>query len=244
MIKLGNNVNTQIDNYSFERKIKLMDKYNSIENKEAKLELAKKMCEYVKDGDVIGFGSGTTSYITSIEIAKYVKENNIQITAIPTSNEIENLCVELGIPVSTLSEKTPDWCFDGADEVSPNNWLIKGKGGAMFREKLNIKNSKTAYILVDSSKFVNNLGEKNSIPVECFPDAVNYVKSELEKMGAFDIKLRLNSENEPIFTDNVNYILDVKFDSITLDLEEKIKSIVGVIESGLFLGYNNIVIIK
>lgn len=238
-------INTSLDYMVYFRKgEKIMDIYNFIENKEAKLELAKKLCEYVKDGDVIGFGSGTTSYITTIEIAKAIKEKNIRITAIPTSNEIKNLCIELGIPVTTLNEQTPDWCFDGADEVDSNNWLIKGKGAAMFREKLNIKNSKIAYILVDNSKFVNHLGEKNSIPVEVFPDAVNYVKNELEKMGAYDIKLRLNKDNTLAITDNGNNILDVKFEQIDMNLEEKIKTIVGVIETGLFLGYNNIVIIK
>ncbi len=228
-----------------DNQIDYMDKYNSIENKEKKEALAKQICKHIKDGDIIGFGSGTTSYITAIQIAKYIKENNIQITAIPTSNEIKKLCIELGIPVTTLLDKTPDWSFDGADEVDQNNWLIKGKGGAMFREKLNIKNSKVAYILVDDSKFVDVLGKKNSIPVECFPYAVKYVKNELEKIGAYDITIRLDeTDNTPMFTDNGNHILDVKFDKITIDLEEKVKSIVGVIETGLFLGYNNIVIVK
>lgn len=224
---------------------KFQEKYNSIENRDAKLEVAKKVCQYVKDGDVIGFGSGTTSFIATVEIAKFVKENNLNITAIPTSNEIKELCIDLGIPVVSLQEKTPDWCFDGADEVTPNNWLIKGKGAAMFREKLNIINSKVAYILVDESKFVEKLCQKDFIPVEVFPDSVNYVANEINKMGATEVILRKDTMfNTPKVTDNGNYVLDVKFENVDLELEKNLKSIVGVIETGLFLGYNNLVIIK
>lgn len=223
---------------------RFIEKYNSIENKEEKLEIAKKICKYVKNGDVIGFGSGTTSFIATIEIAKFIKENNIKIIAIPTSNEIKELCESLNIPVVSLKEATPSWCFDGADEVAPNNWLIKGKGAAMFKEKLNIINSNVAYILVDGSKFVNKLCEKNSIPVECFPDSIKYVTKQIETLGANEIKLRVSSNNEPIITDNGNYVLDVKFENVTEKLEKELKSIVGVIETGLFLGYNNLVIIK
>lgn len=224
---------------------KFQEKYNSIENREAKLVVAKKVCQYVKDGDVIGFGSGTTSFIATIEIAKYVKENNLNITAIPTSNEIKELCIDLGIPVVTLQDKTPDWSFDGADEVAPNNWLIKGKGAAMFREKLNIINSKIAYILVDESKLVEKLCQKDFIPVEVFPDSVSYVANEISKMGASEVILRKDTMfNTPKVTDNGNYVLDVKFENVTEELEKNLKSIVGVIETGLFLGYNNLVIIK
>ena len=224
---------------------KFTEKYNSIENKEAKLDVAKKICQYVKNGDVIGFGSGTTSYIATVEIAKYIKENNINITAIPTSNEIKELCTSLEIPVSSLQEATPNWCFDGADEVDLHNWLIKGKGAAMFREKLNIINSPKAYILVDESKFVNKLCQKDFIPVEVFPDAVNYVANEINKMGALEVVLRKDKLfNTPKVTDNGNYILDVKFENVEKELEKSLKNIVGVIETGLFLGYNNIVIIK
>lgn len=223
---------------------RFIDKYNSIENKEEKTEIAKKICKYIKHGDVIGFGSGTTSFIATIEIAKFIKENSIKITAIPTSNEIKELCESLDIQVASLKEVTPNWCFDGADEVAPNNWLIKGKGAAMFKEKLNILNSDVAYILVDSSKFVDKLCEKNLIPVEVFQDSIKYVTKQIEKFGAKEIKLRVNEKNQPIITDNGNYVLDVKFEDITEELEKKLKSIVGVIETGLFLGYNNLVIIK
>ena len=202
-----------------------------ITNKEDKIKLAKKIVENVKDGQVIGIGSGSTSYLTAIEIGKYVKENNIHIKAIPTSEEIEEVCKEYEIEITSLIETDIDWAFDGADEVDPKNNLIKGMGRAMFKEKLNIINSKKNYILVDDTKFVSFLGEKHPIPVEVFPKAVRYVSDELEKIGATDIKYRGMTENN-------NSILDVRFKEITDDLENKIKLITGVIESGLFIGYN------
>ena len=149
------------------------------------------------------------------------------------------LCSYLGIATTTLIEKKPDWCFDGADEVDENKWLIKGRGGAMFKEKLNIVNSPITYILVDESKKVNKLGSKFKVPVECFPNAINYVKSELIKLNGTEIELRKAiGKDGPCITENGNFILDVKFDNITQDLERKIKSITGVIESGLFINYN------
>lgn len=211
-----------------------------IKNREEKESIARKMAEKVQDGDVIGFGSGSTSYLTAIEIAKKIQTENIKITAIPTSYEIKMLCTYLNIPTATLEEKKPDWCFDGADEVDHDNWIIKGRGAAMFNEKLNIKScvGKT-YILVDQSKIVNKLGEKFPIPVECNPSAINFVKQEICNLGARSIELRLaNKKDGPVITENGNLILDVKFDNIDETLERRLKNITGVIETGLFIGYN------
>lgn len=216
---------------------------DSIKNKNEKIKLAKRIAERVmRDGEVIGFGSGSTSYLAAIEIAKKAKEKGIKIKAIPTSIEIENLCKELDIPTTTLLEDKMDWCFDGADEVDGKKWLIKGKGAAMFREKLNIVNCKEVYILVDSSKMVRHLGEKELVPVECYPTSINYVKEQLEQKGAEEIHLRKfkdeSGTEKNVVTDNGNYILDVKFAKIYKSLEKELKQIIGVVETGLFLGYN------
>ncbi len=149
------------------------------------------------------------------------------------------LCTYLGIPTSTLEEKKPDWCFDGADEVDNDNWLIKGRGAAMFNEKLNIKTSQKTYILVDESKIVNKLGTNFPIPVECNPKAINIVKEELYRQGAQNVELRLALKKDgPVITENGNFILDAKFDNIDETLERRLKNITGVIETGLFIGYN------
>ena len=149
------------------------------------------------------------------------------------------LCGYLEIPTTTLNENKPDWSFDGADEVDNNKWLIKGRGGAMFKEKLNMVNSPITYILIDKSKRVEKLGSKFKVPVECFSESVNYIKSELINIGGSEIELRKAiGKDGPCITENGNLILDVKFDNISQDLEKKIKSITGVIESGLFIDYN------
>ena len=210
-----------------------------IKNREEKEQIAKQIAQRVQDGDVIGFGSGSTSYLTAIEIAKKVQNENLHITAIPTSYEIKMLCTYLEIPTATLEEKKPDWCFDGADEVDHDNWLIKGRGAAMFNEKLNIKAADKTYILVDESKIVNKLGTNFPIPVECNPKAINIVKEELYRQGAQSVELRLALKKDgPVITENGNLILDAKFSDIDETLERRLKNITGVIETGLFIGYN------
>ena len=213
--------------------------FNNINQREEKEKIAKQITEKVKDGQVIGFGSGSTSYLTVIEIAKKIKEESINIIAIPTSLEIKMLCARLEILTASIMEMKPDWSFDGADEVDNNNWMLKGRGGAMFKEKLNIANSPITYILIDRSKRVEKLGSKFKVPVECFPEAINYVNEELVKLGGKEIELRkAMGKDGPILTENNNVILDVKFEEITKELEKDIKAIPGVIESGLFIDYN------
>ena len=213
--------------------------FDNIKNKEEKEKVAKKVAEKIKNGDVIGFGSGSTSYLTILAIAEKMKKDSIQITAITTSYEIEILCHYLNIPTTNLLNKKPDWSFDGADEVDENKWMIKGRGGAMFKEKLNIANSNITYILIDNSKFVNKLGTNFKVPVECDFYAVNYVKEQLMLLGAENIEIRRAvSKDGPIITESNNIILDAKFNEISECLEKDIKSITGVIESGLFIGYN------
>lgn len=210
-----------------------------ISNIEQKKQVAEKLAMMAKDGDVISFGSGSTSLLAVHAIADRIKNDNLSIVAIPTSQEINLKCQYLGIQASTLLKHKCDWGFDGADEIDSNGSLIKGRGGAMFREKLSMKNSIKTYILVDESKFVDRLGSKFAVPVEVYPEALYYVKQELFKLGAKTIDIRLAiGKDGPIITENGNFILDAKFDEIGLDMESKIKEIVGVIESGLFIGYN------
>lgn len=210
-----------------------------ISNLEEKQKIAEKIASIAKNGDVIGVGSGSTSFLAIQAIAKRVKEENMKIKAIPTSKEIAMVCNYLNIPTTTLIEAKPDWCFDGADEVTPEKWLLKGRGAAMFREKLVISNANKVYILVDSSKFVNKPCEKFPIPIEVFPDSVYSVKEKLLELGATQAELRLAKKKDgPVITENGNLIIDAKFENIDENFEKTLKSIVGVIETGLFIGYN------
>lgn len=212
---------------------------DTIINQTGKLKLAQQIAAKVKDGDIIGAGSGSTVYLALFAIAERVKKENLNVKIIPSSLEITMTCSNLGMPVTSLLEDKPDWAFDGADEVDPNRSLIKGRGGALFKEKLLIRSSLKNYILVDESKLVEKLGSKFPVPIEVFPGALLYVESALRDLGITDITLRAaKGKDGPIITENGNFLLDARFDHIPSDTEQKIKSITGVIESGLFINYD------
>ena len=211
----------------------------AIINQSGKQKVAKQIADKVKDRDVLGVGSGSTVYLALLAIAERIKVEKLKVLAIPTSLEISMFCSKLGIPLTTLFENKPDWLFDGADEVDPNKSLIKGRGGAMFKEKLLISSSPLNYIIVDDSKMVDKIGTNFPIPIEVFPQALLHAEQELKALGANEIKLRpATGKDGPIITENNNLVLDCRFNEVYDSLEKDIKSITGVIESGLFIGYN------
>jgi ribose 5-phosphate isomerase A len=209
-----------------------------ISNREQKEAVAMQLASFVRNGEVIGFGSGSTSYLTALAIGHRQKKENVRCVAVPTSIEIALVCAELGISVASLGTAQPEWCFDGADEVNDRNWLIKGRGGALFKEKIVFRSAKKRFILVDASKRVEKLGTNFAIPIEVFPGALALVKSELSAMGAESIEARSGEGKDgPTITESGNLILDTRFPEIGEDLEKAINSITGVIENGLFIGY-------
>jgi len=208
-------------------------------NISGKQKVAAQITDKVKDGDVIGIGSGSTVYVALLAIADKIKKEKLNVKGIPTSLEISMFCSKLGIPLTTLFEHKPDWLFDGADEVDPDKSLIKGRGGAMFKEKLLISSSPKNYIIVDESKIVDKLGTNFPIPIEVFPQSLLYVEQQLKRLGATSIILRpAKGKDGPIISENNNLILDCHFNEIGKNLEKEIKIITGVIESGLFIGYD------
>jgi ribose 5-phosphate isomerase A len=215
--------------------------YNSwsgnVANRAAKEELGRRIAAQVRDGQVIGVGSGSTSAIAIRAIAERVRSEALHVAAICTSAEVALACASFDLPVASLLQRRPDWAFDGADEVDPGKNLIKGRGGAMFMEKVVMQASPRNFILVDQSKMVERLGEKFAIPVEVLPVALRVVERELELLGAREIVLRMAVKKDgPVITENGNFIFDVRFAEIGNDLELGIKSVPGVIESGLFMG--------
>lgn len=212
---------------------------NEIINREAKERVAREIAATAKTGDVIGAGSGSTVYLTMLELSKRIHEEHLQLEVIPASREIAMTCIQLDIPQTTLWDKRPDWTFDGADEVDTDHNLIKGRGGAMFKEKLLIKSSGKTFIIIDPSKLVDSLGSKFPIPVEVFPNALSYVEKELHRLGASEISLRsAHGKDGAVLTENGNFILDTRFHYIDASLEDQLKTITGVIESGLFIHYD------
>jgi ribose 5-phosphate isomerase A len=207
-------------------------------NREQKEVVAARLASLVLDGQTIGFGSGSTSYLTALAIGRRQKEENIRCRAVPTSIEIAAICVELGISVIPMGAAQPEWCFDGADEVNDRQWLIKGRGGALFKEKIVFRSAPKRYIVVDASKRVEKLGTNFAVPIEVFPPALLLVKDELKALGAESIEMRSGEGKDgPTITEAGNLILDTRFGTIEEGLEKAINSITGVIENGLFIGY-------
>lgn len=210
-----------------------------ISNAGSKEAIARRLAQRVRDGDVIGAGSGSSSLLTLKEIGRRVREEGLSCAVIPTSREMELAAGIFGVPVTTLMRHRPDWCYDGADEVDAGGNMIKGRGGAMYREKLVMASSSRVFILADPSKFVQSLGEKFAVPVEVEAEAVHLAESGLARIGALSCALRLaKGKDGPVLTESGHFILDCRFGGIGPETEREIKSLTGVIESGLFWGYD------
>jgi ribose 5-phosphate isomerase A len=210
----------------------------TISNRAAKEEVGRRVAGNVEDGQVIGVGSGSTALVAIQAIADRIRREDLRISAICTSAEVTLACAAAGIPVTSLLEGRPDWYFDGADEVDSARNMIKGRGGAMYMEKILMRSAAKTYILVDQSKLVSRLGEKFPVPVEVFPVALHLVERELLRLGVVDMALRpAGGKDGPVISEHGNLILDVRFREIHQSLETEIKAITGVIESGLFMGY-------
>ncbi|MBA3046082.1 MAG: ribose-5-phosphate isomerase RpiA [Candidatus Thermoplasmatota archaeon] len=193
--------------------------------------------KFVRDGMIVGLGTGSTVYYTVMKLGQMVRAGEISIIGIPTSKATEKLAVTQGIKLGTLDEyPVIDLTIDGADEVDPNLDLIKGMGGALLREKVVASVSKEVIIIVDSSKLVDVLGTKSSLPVEVLPFALTAARNRLESLCT-EAKLR-ERDGYTFVSDNGNYIIDCKFESIPEPgkLEIELNRIPGVVENGLFIG--------
>ena len=205
-----------------------------------------KAAEYIKDGMVVGLGTGSTAEFAIKAIGARVADG-LEITAISTSEASTRLAKSLGIEVVSLEdEPVIDLTIDGADEVDPDLNLVKGLGGALLREKLVASASTREIIIVDASKLVDKLGTRAPLPVEIVPFAWPLVQRELMEQG-LRAKLRpLPANGEPYETDNGNFILDCHFpDGIAAaaETERQINAIPGVIENGLFVDLTDIVVV-
>lgn len=205
----------------------------------------RRAAEFVKDGNVVGLGTGSTVYFTFQRLAERINSEKFAIRGIPTSKPTEQIARNLGIPLVDFEAVTQiDLTIDGADEIDSQFNMIKGGGGALLREKVVACASKERIIVVDSSKLVERLGERFALPVEVVPFAWIPVSGAIKELGA-EPKLRQSQASTPFLTDNGNYILDCKFPGIDYPavLSKTLKLIPGVVESGLFIGLADILII-
>lgn len=203
---------------------------------EEKALAAQEAVKYIEDGMVVGVGSGTTTAYFIRYLGERVK-NGLNIIAVPTSDETAELCKYEGIPLVTTSVPIKiDVTVDGADQFDPKLRLIKGGGGDLLREKVVASTTKKEIIIVDSRKKADVLGATFALPIEVIPFAWIKVVQEIKKLNGNPI-LRLKSDNSYFITDQGNYILDCKFDSIPHpeELAAKLSSISGLVEHGLFI---------
>src|SRR5213596_1424497 len=168
--------------------------------------------KYVKPGMVLGLGTGSTARHFLEGLSRLIG-SGMEVKAVPTSFATAEAAKRLGIPLTSLEEHVRlDLCVDGADEVDPKLDLIKGLGGALFREKIVAAASRKFVVIVDDSKLVRRLGTKTPLPVEVHPFGWKNAAAALEVLGA-KIELRKNGD-EPFRTDNGNHILDAHFGAI------------------------------
>ena len=189
---------------------------------------------FVKDGQVLGLGSGRAATAFVKSLSKYTKSKKIQIKGVPTSLQIKLIAEEGGIPLIEADQvEKIDVVFDGADQIDAQKNLIKGGGGALLRENILISAAKKVVIMADNSKFVKNFNR--SVPVEVHPLARTTVTKSIQKLGG-KIQLRSLDRGYPFITENGNVILDCNFGTIKnpKSLQQKIIGLAGVMEVGIF----------
>lgn len=211
---------------------------------EIKKKVGKYAADLVKQGMIIGIGSGSTVHWLIEELGQRVKQG-LRITAIPTSIQTSELAKKATIPVGDLDDvESLVLTIDGADEIDPNGRLIKGGGGALLQEKIVAAASKELIIIADSSKLVQQLG-KFPLPVEVIPFGYKQVEQNIIVSGLCKkISLRKNAKGVFV-TDHGHYILDCYYEKIADPemLNTALHLIPGVVETGLFINMANKAII-
>ncbi len=211
-------------------------------NDQEKEAAARASLKFVKDGQVVGLGTGSTAAYFIQLLGEQVK-NGLKIRGIPSSVRSREQAASLGIPLITFDDcQQIDVTVDGADEVDPELRLIKGGGGALLREKIVASATRQFVVVADATKRVPVLG-KFPLPVEVIKFAKALVAKKIEALGA---RVELRHENgHPYLTDENNYILDCHFGQIpdASSLARQLSDMPGVVEHGLFIGMASVVLV-
>ena len=188
----------------------------------------------VKDGYVLGLGSGRAATVLVKLLSKYIKTKKISVECVPTSMQIKLIAEKGGLQLIDADQIVKiDLVFDGADQIDKNKFLIKGGGGALLKENILISAAKKVIIIADNSKFVKDFNR--TVPIEIHPLARQIIWKKIEKIGGKP-ELRILDRGYPFFTENSNIILDCDFGIIKNPkaLQQKLLNIAGVIEVGIF----------
>ena len=210
----------------------------------SKTNAAKEAVKLIRNGMIVGLGTGSTAKI-AVDLIGRKLSDNFQIIGMPTSVKTEEQAKDLGISLIEIDQaETIDIAIDGADEVAPDLSLIKGLGGALLREKKVEKKAKELIIIVDESKIVERLGE-GFLPVEVSVENHELTRKEITELGC-TAELRIEDDSLPFITDNQNYIYHCKFENgiqNPRELDNNLLEIDGVIDTGLFIDMASKVII-
>jgi len=193
----------------------------------------------VKDGMVVGLGTGSTANFFIEELANRIKKEGLQITTVASSVVSMLKAQELGLPLVAIEHLTRlDLYVDGADEVTPDNTLLKGQGADLVREKLLARASDQFIVLVDQSKMVDRIGARFPIPVELMPFAWQMVKQQLEGVGGQGELRQNNKGNGLAVSSHGSLILDVVFgpERDSGEIDAILNELPGVVEHGIFRG--------
>ena len=196
---------------------------------------AESVSSLIKDGMVVGLGTGSTAEIVIREIGNRIKNEGLQIFGVPTSLRTEMLAIECGIPVTTLFEHPAlDLCIDGADQVDSELNLIKGGWGSHTREKIVSYAAKKLVICVDEEKRVEQLNMP--VPLEVLPYAMKIVEREVKKLGGGHVLRNEGNRGGFFVTEHGNLVIDADFGVIHNPEEMSIalSSVVGSVEHGIF----------
>jgi len=206
---------------------------------EAKKRVASEAVKHVQEDFIVGLGSGSTTAYIIQELGEKIRLEGLQILGVPTSHQAMMLAVRCGVPLTTLNEHPQlDLALDGADQIDKELNLIKGRGGALTREKIVASAAKQFVIVADETKLVEKLGTNHTIPVEVLPFALPTVIVKLQKLKGKPILREGGGKVGPLVTDNGNFIVDVDFGPVNnvKELDLQLKLVSGVIETGLFIG--------
>ena len=209
------------------------------------LTVAAAAAEEVRPGTVVGLGTGRAAAAFCRALAERVR-SGLPVRGVPTSRATERLAAALGIPLATFDEADSlALAVDGADEVDPQRNLIKGHGGALARERVVAAAADRFVVLVGPEKLSGRLGEKRAVPVEAIPFAAPLVARALRRLGA-EAEVRREADGEPFVTDNGNFLVNADFPEIPApaELERAIREIPGVLDSGLFVGMADEVLVE
>ncbi len=206
---------------------------------EAKKRVASAAVKHVQNNFIVGLGSGSTAAYIIKELGEKIRTEGLQILGVPTSHQAMMLGVRCGVPMTTLNEHPQlDLALDGADQIDRDLNLIKGRGGALTREKIVASAAKQVVIVADETKFVEKLGANHAIPIEILPFALPTVIVKLQALKGKPILREGGGKVGPVVTDNGNFIVDVDFGPVNnvKELDSQLKLVSGVIETGLFVG--------